>query len=219
MKKATARKALPAGVSKVRKRLHYPLDVILLCVRWYVAYPLSLRHLEEMMAERGFEVDHSSMHRWVIKLVPLFEKAFRRQKRPLGKSWRMAETYVKVRDQWKYLYRAVDKAGNTVDFLLRAHRDRAAARRYFEKAIDQNGAPQTVTMDISGANLAALQAINADRETPIKVRQVKYSNNIVEQDHRAIKRRIRPIMGFKDFRCARIILSGIETNEMNASHS
>jgi transposase-like protein len=126
----------------------------------------------------------------------------------------MDETYVKVRGQWKYLYRAVDKAGNTVDFLLRAHRDKGAARRYFEKAIDQNGAPETVTMDKSGANLAALQAINAERETPIKVRKVKYLNNIVEQDHRAIKRRTRPMMVFKDFRCARIILSGIETMHM-----
>jgi putative transposase len=97
---------------------------------------------------------------------------------------------------------------------LRAHRDKAAARRYFEKAIDRNGAPETVTMDKSGANLAALQAINAERETPIKIRQVKYLNNIVEQDHRAIKRRTRPTMGFKDFRCARIILSGIETMHM-----
>jgi len=214
MKKATTRKSLPAGVAKVLKRLHYPLDVILLCVRWYVAYPLSLRHLEEMMAERGFEVDHSSVHRWVIKLVPLFEKAFRKHKRPVGKSWRMDETYVKVRGQWKYLYRAVDKAGNTVDFLLRAHRDKAAARRYFEKAIDRNGAPETVTMDKSGANLAALQAINAERETPIKVRQVKYLNNMVEQDHRAIKRIINPMLGFKDFRCARVILSGIEVMHM-----
>jgi putative transposase len=214
MKKATVKKTMPAGVAKVLKRLHYPLDMILLCVRWYVAYPLSLRHLEEMMAERGLEVDHSSVHRWVIKLVPVFEKAFRKHKRPVGKSWRMDETYVKVRGQWKYLYRAVDKAGHTVDFLLRAHRDRAAARRYFEKAIDRNGAPETVTMDKSGANLAALQAINAERETPIKARQVKYLNNIVEQDHRAIKRRIRPMMSFKDFRCARIILSGIETMHM-----
>jgi hypothetical protein len=92
MTKATARQALPAGVAKVLKRLHYPLDVILLCVRWYVAYSLSLRNLEEMMAERGFEVDHSSVHRWVIKLVPLFEKAFRKHKRPVGKSWRMDES-------------------------------------------------------------------------------------------------------------------------------
>ena len=208
------RKAVPAGLTKVLKRLHYPLDVILLCVRWYVAYSLSLRNLEEMMAERGFEVDHSTVHRWVIKLVPLFEKAFRKHKRPVGRGWRMDETYVKVSGDWKYLYRAVDKAGQTVDFLLRAHRDKAAARRYFEKAIDQNGAPETVTMDKSGANLAALQGINAERETPIKIRQVKYLNNIVEQDHRAIKRIIKPMMGFKDFRCARIILSGIETMHM-----
>ena len=106
------------------------------------------------------------------------------------------------------------RGGSTVDFALRAHRDKPAARRYFEKAIGQNGEPETTTVDKSGANLAALQAINAERETPIKVRQVKYLNNIVEQDHRAIKRRTRPMMGFKDFRCARIILSGIETMHM-----
>ncbi|NRO99739.1 IS6 family transposase, partial [Paraburkholderia sp. NMBU_R16] len=104
-----ARSTLPTGAGSVLKRLHYPLEVILLCVRWYVAYALSLRNLEEMMAERGIEVDHSSVHRWVIKLVPLFEKSFRRHKRPVGKSWRMDETYVKVKGHWKYLYRAVDK--------------------------------------------------------------------------------------------------------------
>jgi putative transposase len=210
----TDRKTVPAGLARVLKRLHYPLDVILLSVRWYVAYSLSLRNLEEMIAERGFGVDHSTVHRWVIKLVPLFEKTFRKHQRPVGKSWRMDETYIKVKGQWKYLYRAVDKEGKTVDFLLRAHRDKAAARRYFEKAIDQNGAPETVTVDKSGANLAALQSINAERETPIKVRQNKYLNNLVEQDHRAIKRIIKPMMGFKDFRCARIILSGIEVMHM-----
>ena len=212
--KKTVRATLPLGIGKVLKRLHYPLDVILLCVRWYVAYSLSLRNLEEMMAERGFEVDHSSVHRWVIKLVPLFEKAFRRHKRPVGRSWRMDETYVKVKGQWKFLYRAVDKGGNTVDFLLRAHRDKAAARRYFEKAIDQNGEPETITVDKSGANLAALEALNAGRATPIRIRQNKYLNNLVEQDHRAIKRIIKPMMGFKDFRCARIILAGIEVMHM-----
>jgi putative transposase len=204
-------KTLDPGVARVLKRLHYPLEVILTCVRWYVAYPLSLRHLEEMMAERGIAVDHSTVHRWAIKLLPVLEKAFRRCKRAVGKSWRMDETYVKVRGEWKYLYRAVDKDGNTVDFLLRARRNKAAAQRYFEKSIQQNGVPETVTIDKSGANLAALHAVNAERDTPIKIRQVKYLNNMVEQDHRAIKRRIRPMMGFKDFRCARIILSGIET--------
>jgi transposase-like protein len=119
-----------------------------------------------------------------------------------------------VGGQWKYLYRAVDKAGNTVDFLLRAHRDKAAARRYFEKAIDQNGEPQTITVDKSGANLAALQAINAERQTPIKIRQIKYLNNIVEQDHRTIKRIVKPMMGFKNIHCARVILSGIEVMHM-----
>jgi transposase-like protein len=207
-------KTLDPAVARVLKRLHYPLEVILTCVRWYVAYPLSLRHLEEMMAERGIAVDHSTVHRWAIKLLPVLEKAFRRCKRPVGKSWRMDETYVKVRGEWRYLYRAVDKEGNTVDFLLRARRDKAAARRYFEKSIQQNGEPETVTIDKSGANLAALNALNAERKTPIKIRQNKYLNNLIEQDHRAIKRRTRPMLGFKDFRCARIILSGIEVMHM-----
>jgi transposase-like protein len=101
-----------------------------------------------------------------------------------------------------------------VDFLLRAHRDKAAARRYFEKSIEQNGEPETVTIDKSGANLAALDALNAERETPIKIRQNKYLNNVVEQDHRAIKRRTRPMLGFKNFRCVRILLSGIELMHM-----
>ncbi|WP_367190340.1 IS6 family transposase [Burkholderia sp. Ed8] len=205
---------LSPALAKVFKRLHYPFDVMLLCVRWYVAYPLSLRHLEEMMAERGLSVDHSTVHRWAIKMLPRLEKTFRRRKRPVGRSWRVDETYVKVGKEWKYLYRAVDKAGDTVDFLLRAKRDKAAARCYFEKAIDQNGAPETITIDQSGANLAALKGINAEREQPIKIRQAKYLNNIVEQDHRVIKRRTRPMMGFKNFRCARIVLGGIEVMHM-----
>lgn len=208
------RAALNPNLKRVFKRLHYPFDVILLCVRWYVAYPLSLRHLEEMMAERGLSVDHSTVHRWALKLLPLLEKTFRRHKRPVGKSWRMDETYIKVNGQWKYLYRAVDKEGHTVDFLLCAHRDTAAACRYFEKAIAQNGAPETVTIDKSGANQAALKAVNATRERPIKIRQQKYLNNLVEQDHRAIKRRTRPMMSFKNFRCARILLGGIEMMHM-----
>jgi putative transposase len=206
-------KTLDPGVARALKRLHYPLEVILTCVRWYVAYPLSLRHLEEMMTERGIAVDHSTVHRWAIKLLPVLEKAFRRCKRAVGKSCRMDETYVKVRGEWKYLYRAVDKQGNTVDFLLRARRNKAAAQCYFEKSIQQNGVPETVTIDKSGANLAA---VNAEHDTAIKIRQVKYLNNVVEQDHRAIKRIIRPMLGFKDFHCARVILSGIEIMHMIA---
>ena len=207
-------KTLNPTVARVLKRLHYPLEVMLLCVRWYVAYSLSLRNLEEMMAERDIGVDHSTVHRWVIKLVPLFEKTFRNHKRPVGKSWRVDETYIKVKGSWKYLYRAVDKTGNTIDFLFRAKRDKAAARRFFEKAIGQNGSPETVTIDKSSSSLAALHAVNAEREMPIKVRQIKYLNNIVEQDHRAIKRRTRPMLGFKDFNCARVILASVELMHM-----
>ncbi len=208
------RQALNPVLAKVIKRLHYPLDVILLCVRWYSAYPLSLRNLEEMMAERGIYVDHSTVHRWAIKLLPVLEKEFRRSKRKVGKSWRMDETDIKVKGEWKYLYRAVDKAGDTVDCLLRTHRDKAAARRFFEQAIERNGAPEKVTIDKSGSNIAALEAINAGPGKRIVARQVKYLNNIVEQDHRAIKRRTRPMLDFKDFRCARILLSGIELMHM-----
>src|SRR4051794_29405288 len=180
MKKTlTPRTMLAPGIAKVLKRLHYPLAVMLLCVRWYIAYALSLRDLEEMLAERDIGVDHSTVHRWVIKMMPLFEKTFRKLKRPVGKSWRVDETYIKVKGSWKYLYRAVDEAGNTIDFLFRAKRNKAAAQRFFEKAIVRNGSPGTVTIDKSGSNLAALKAVNAEREMSIKVRQIKYLNNIV----------------------------------------
>ena len=126
----------------------------------------------------------------------------------------MDETYVKVKGEWKYLYRAVDKTGKTVDFLLRAHRDKAAARRFSAQAIEHNGAPEKVTVDKSGSNVAALKAINTQRTKRILVRQVRCLNNIVEQDHRAIKRRTSVILGFKSFHCARILLAGIELMHM-----
>jgi putative transposase len=168
--------------------MHFPIDVILVCIRWYVAYPLSYRHLEEMMQERGVAVDHSSINRWAVRFLPLLEKSFHQYKRPVGGSWRMDETYIKVKGTWKYLYRAVDKQGKTVDFLLTAKRDAPAARRFFDKAMQHNEVPDTVTMDKSGANKAALGQLNVERNIPIKVRQVKYLHNIVEQDHRAVKR-------------------------------
>jgi transposase-like protein len=120
-----------------------------------VAYSFSLRNLEEMMAERGFELDHPSVHRWVIKLVPLFEKAFQKRKRPVDKNWRWMKPTSRCAASGN-TYRAVDKAGNTVDFLLRAHSDKAAARRYFDKSIDRNATSKTLTIEESGANLAAL---------------------------------------------------------------
>jgi len=196
------------------KGMRFPIDVILVCIRWYAAYPLSYRHLEEMMEERGVFVDHSSINRWAIRFLPLLEKVFRKHKRPVSGSWRMDETYIKVKGAWKYLYRAVDKEGKTVDFLLTARRDKAAALRFFEKATKASGAPEKVTMDKSGANKAAMDEINAGRQTPFLVRQVKYLNNIVEQDHRAIKRVTRPMLNFKSFRAARNVLAGIELMHM-----
>jgi transposase-like protein len=203
-------------IRKAFKRLHYPLDVIAQCVRWYLAYALSLRNLEEMMAERGIIVDHSTLHRWVIRVVPLLDKAFRRHKRTVGRRWRMDETYIKIKGQWKYLYRAVDTVGQTIDFLLTAKRDAAAALRFFRKAIRYHGEPEVVTIDKSGANTAALSTLNADKpeEDIITVRQSKYLNNLIEQDHRNIKRRIRPMLGFKSFRRAQAILAGIELIHM-----
>jgi transposase-like protein len=196
------------------KGMRFPIDVILVCIRWYVAYPLSYRHLEEIMDERGVCVDHSSINRWAIRFLPLIEKVSRKHKRPVGGSWRMDETYIKVKGVWKYLYRAVDKQGKTVDFLLTAKRDMAAAKRFFDKAMRQNGVPEKVTMDKSGANKAAIDAINTGRDVSIVVRQVKYLNNIVEQDHRAIKRVTRPMLNFKSFRCAGCVLAGIELMHM-----
>jgi transposase-like protein len=111
------------GLRKVLERMHLPLEVMLGCVRWYRAHPLSLRHIEKMMAERGVAVDHATVDRWAIKMLPVLAAVFRRRKRPAGVSWRMAETHIKVRDQWKYLYRAGDRAGDTIDLLLCAHRD------------------------------------------------------------------------------------------------
>ena len=196
------------------KGMRFPIDVILVCIRWYAAYPLSYRHLEEMMQERGVFVDHSSINRWAIRFLPLLEKVFRKYKRPVGGSWRMDETYIKVKGVWKYLYRAVVKQGKTVDFLLTAKRDKAAAMRFFDKAMQANGVPEKVTIDKNGANKAAMDEINARGETPVIVRQVKYLNNIVEQDHRAIKRVTKPMLNFKSFRAAKNVLAGIELMHM-----
>ena len=192
------------------KRMRFPLDIILVCIRWYAAYPLSYRHLEEMMAERGVSVDHSSISRWAIRFLPLLEKIFRHHKRQVGGSWRMDETYILIQGAWKYLYRAVDKAGHTVDFLLTAQRDQEAATRFFNKAMASNDVPEKVAMDKSGANKAAIDDIIENRDLPILIRQAKYLNNIVEQEHRAIKRIVRPMLGFKAFQSAKSIIAGIE---------
>jgi putative transposase len=196
------------------KGAHFPKDVILMSVRWYVAYPLSYRHVEELMEERGVAIDHATIQRWVVKYSPLLEEAFHRRKRPVWVSWRMDETYIRVKGEWKYLYRAVDKYGETIDFLLTEHRDNAAALRFLKKAIRRNGVPETITIDGSDANEAAIKSYNAAHGTSIVIRQVKYLNNVVEQDHRAVKRVTRPMLGFKSFDAAQGTLAGIELRHM-----
>jgi putative transposase len=192
------------------KNRHFEKQMILLCVRWYLAYPLSLRHIEEMMAERGLSVDHSTINRWVLKYSPLLEAEARKHRKPISGSWRLDETYIKVKGKWKYLYRAVDKHGQTIDFLLTAKRDKAAARRFLHKAIKSFGTPEKINIDKSGANKAAIESHNEVNSSNIVIRQNKYINNIVEQDHRAIKRITKPMMGFKSFPSAAKTIAGIE---------
>jgi transposase-like protein len=167
-----------------------------------------------MMQERGVFVDHSTVHRWALKILPVMALIFRHRKRPVGTSWRMDETYIKVAGHWKYLYRAVDKSGDTVDFLLTAKRDLAAARRYLERAINLHGLPEKITIDKSGANTAAIRSINDNACVDIELCQSKYLNNMVEQDHRAVKRITAPMLGFKSFRSAHKLIAGIETMHM-----
>jgi len=196
------------------KGAHFPPEVILMGVRWYVAYPLSTRHVEELMEERGVEVDHSTINRWVIKYSPQLEEAFHRRKRPVWVSWRMDETYIKVKGEWRYLYRAVDKYGQTIDFLLTEPRDTEAALRFLKKAIRRNGLPTMITIDGSDANAAAINRYNEEHGTAIAIRQVKYLNNVVEQDHRGVKRVTRPMLGFKAFEAAQDTLVGIALMHM-----
>jgi len=196
------------------KGAHFPQDIILMGVRWYVAYPLSYRHVEELMEERGVPVDHATIQRWVVKYSPQMEDAFHRRKRPVWVSWRMDETYIRVKGQWYYLYRAVDKHGQTIDFLLTEHRDEEAALRFLKKAIRRHGVPEKITIDGSAANEAAIKSYNEEHGTAIAIRKVKYLNNIVEQDHRAVKRVTRPMLGFKSFEAAQDTLVGIELMHM-----
>ena len=196
------------------KGAHFPQDIILMGVRWYLAYPLSYRHVEELMEERGVLLDHATIQRWVVKYSPLLEEAFHRRKRPVWVSWRMDETYIKIKGEWYYLYRAVDKMGQTIDFLLTKQRDELAAKRFLTKAIRRHGVPEKITIDGSAASKAAIESYNEAHGTTITIRQVKYLNNIVEQDHRAVKRVTRPRLGFKSFAAAQGTLVGIELMHM-----
>ena len=154
------------------------------------------------------------IQRWVVKYITQLEAEFHRRKWPVGRSWRMDETYIRVKGEWRYLYRAVDTHGQTIDFLLTAHRDTEAALRFLKKAIRGGGVPEKITIDGSEANEAAIKRYNEAHGTAVIIRQVKYLNNIIEQDHRGVKRVTRPMLGFKSFAAAQAALIGIELMHM-----
>ena len=187
-------------------------EVILLFVYMKCRFSLSYRDLEEMIHIRGAKIDHSTLQRWVVKFVPLIDQEVRKRKRPVGSSWRMDETYVKLNGKWIYLYRAVDRYGDTVDFFLSERRDKCAAHSFFNKTIRENNSPSKVVVDKSGSNKSALDALNTelDQGHKIQIFQNKYLNNRVEQDHRFIKKRIKLMFGFKSFHAANITITGIE---------
>src|SRR6202158_335564 len=204
------------------RRRSFDADIIELCVRWYITHHLSYRDLVAMMAERGVEVSHTTTLRWVVRYVPEFENRWIRHARRIGSSWRVDETYVSIRGKWHYLHRAVDKQGKSVDFLLRRDRGIAAAQAFFRKALATNPTrwPRKVTLDAHTPSRRALRLLR--RENPkwkyVKVRTCKYLNNVVEQDHRAIKRRCASIKGFKSFANAAITMAGVELAHLIHKH-
>jgi len=190
----------------------FPKSVIMQAIYFKFRFGLSYREIEELMAIRGVKVDHATIQRWVFKFSPQLEASFRRRKQEVGKRWRMDETYIKVKGEWRYLYRAVDKEGNTIDFLLTKRRQRMSAQSFLIKAIDNNGRPELINIDKSGSNKGAIKVYRRRSFVKIKIRQCKYLNNIVEQDHRFIKKRVG--LGYRDFESARRSISGIEVVHM-----
>jgi transposase-like protein len=191
-------------------------EIIILSLRWYFRYKLSYRDLVEMMAERGLLIAHTTILRWAVQYAEAFQKRWRQYERPVGGSWRCDETYIKVRGQWVYLYRAVDGQGNTVEFLLSRTRGVAAAKAFFRKALSHHGEPHSITLDGHEPSHSALRRMgmngefNFRGENPVKIRSCQYLNNIVEQDHRRVKFRLQPMLGFKRFYNARRVIAGIE---------
>jgi len=204
----------PIARDPIYRKRAFDADIIEHCVRCYITYRLSYRDLVEIMAERGVRVAHSTILRWVTRYVPEFEKRWSRFSKAVGTSWRVDETYVSIKAKWHSLYRAVDKQGKTVDFLLRRDRGIAAAQAFFRKALATCApcVPRKVTLDGHVPSRRALWLLR--REHPcwrnVKVRTNKYLNNLIEQDHRAIKRRCASMAGFKSFASAAITIAGIE---------
>ena len=199
------------------KGCHFPSEVILETIRYYLAYKLSYREIEEIQLERGVTVDHATINRWVIKFSPILEHNLRRKKKAVSDSWRMDETYIKVKGKWLYYYRAVDKFGNIVDYYLSPNRDEAAAKAFFNKAIAQHGLPDKVVIDGSKSNDAAIDAMNVQlwltgvfMLSLIEIVDVKYLNNIVEQSHRWVKQKTRQALGWKSLDGAMASLHGRE---------
>ena len=198
------------------KGAHYPKSVILYAVYFYVRYGVSYRDLEEIMEERGAEVDHATLNRWVVKFGSLMAAQAQSRKKPTAKSWRMDETYIKVKGRWVYYYRTVDKFGAVIDFYLSETRDEPAARAFFNKAINQHGLPEKVVIDKIGANAAALDTVNillwlsGCMLFMIEELAVKYLNNIVEQSHRKVKGKMHQCLGWKSLEGVESTLAGVE---------
>jgi len=174
--------------------------------------------LEEMMTERGLSVDHSTVYRWVQAYAPELEKRCRPQLKSTNNSWRVDETYIKVKGKWKYLYRAVDSSGNTIDFMLSAKRDKGAAKRFFRKALKaaHNSSPRVINVDKNTAYSKAIEELKAEKilAQSCKLRQNKYLSNTVKQDHRFIKKLVNSSLELKSFYTARRTIIGYETMNM-----
>jgi transposase-like protein len=195
------------------KGRHFEQEIIVLCVRWYLRYKLSYRDLVEMMVERGLSVAHTTILRWVQRYAPEFDKLWSRFSTQAGTSWCVDETYVRIRGQWAYLYRAVDSAGKTVDFRLSPRRNVASAKAFFRKAVRSQGrSPETVTLDGYAASHRAVRELQQQGRLAAltKLRSSKYLNNLIEQDHRNIKSRLGAMLGLKSFACAAITIRGVE---------
>ncbi len=200
------------------KGRHFPADFILLCVRWYLKYSISYRQLAEMMQERGFDVHHTTIYRWIQSYAPQLEKLIRWYQGYTTSSWRVDETYIKVCGQWLYLFRAIDSRGRTVDFYLSRRRNATGARRFLAKAlrVRQDWQPSVINTDRNPAYGDAIRNLKKSQLLPESVdhRLVKYLNNQLEADHGAIKRRIRSMLGFKSVKTAYATLKGIEVMRM-----